>query len=186
MTRLEERLKKIAEADVAGLVDAEKSYGDSWKRRGGSGAFFVLARKWDRLENRVKNFHNDIFETIRLDTRREGAIDDVRDLRRYLMLVEDEMVETRQLPRQAQAKQILEGTVSITKVEDLPVRPVSFESPVGTSATPCQLCLVEPATLLCYGPNVATTATCAECWGDGAHDAPAHKAGFSNANELRT
>lgn len=96
-----DHLKAIAEEDVKGLQKAQQSYGDSWKRRGGVGAFMMLARKWDRLENRVKGEvvsldHStarpwDIFEHIRADDRAEGLIDDIRDLRRYLMLVEAEM-----------------------------------------------------------------------------------------------
>lgn len=103
-----EELDKIAAEDVAGLKLAQKSYGNSWKSRGGIGAFMMLARKWDRLENRVKRLGDilnlsrlgrpnlqaqpyDIFQHIACDQRAEGIIDDVRDLRRYLMLVEAEM-----------------------------------------------------------------------------------------------
>lgn len=104
-------LKRVAESDVVGLTKAEESYGDSWKRRGGTGAFMMLARKWDRLENRVKQRplikaqagagetvtdalgdSYDIFQHILADQRSEGIIDDIRDLRRYLMLVEAEML----------------------------------------------------------------------------------------------
>lgn len=104
MNNFLEHLDDIAGEDVAGLNKAQQSYGDSWKRRGGVGAFMMLARKWDRLENRVKtgikrhpNIQGedvtpyDIFEHIAADDRAEGLIDDIRDLRRYLMLVEAEM-----------------------------------------------------------------------------------------------
>lgn len=101
-------LNVIAQEDAAGLKKAYESYGPSWKQRGGVGAFMMLARKWDRLENRVKRaiggrFSSlrdrdiaavaayDIFGHIAADQRAEGVIDDVRDLRRYLMLVEAEM-----------------------------------------------------------------------------------------------
>lgn len=111
-------LDVIAQEDAAGLKKAYESYGPSWKQRGGVGAFMMLARKWDRLENRVKKFMPvgkvdlspepfkpgtvargiqrmiagyDIFSHIAYDERSEGIIDDVRDLRRYLMLVEAEM-----------------------------------------------------------------------------------------------
>ena len=47
-------LNGITHADITGLLKAERSYGDSWKKRGGVGAFMMLARKWDRLENQVK------------------------------------------------------------------------------------------------------------------------------------
>ena len=53
----------------------------------------MLARKWDRIENQVKQGHEyDVFQAIEKDTEPTGRIDDVRDLRRYLLLVEAEMV----------------------------------------------------------------------------------------------
>lgn len=73
------------------LVKAGESYGDSWKRRGGVGAFMMLARKWDRIENQTKKQGWDVFETIKHDPSSTGIIDDIRDLRRYLLLVEAEM-----------------------------------------------------------------------------------------------
>lgn len=86
-----QRVNTIAAEDVIGLRKAEESYGDSWKRRGGVGAFMMLARKWDRLEKQVKENGYDVFAAIEKDERSEGIIDDLRDLRRYLMLVEGEM-----------------------------------------------------------------------------------------------
>lgn len=84
-------LNDIGTEDAEGLKKAAESYGLSWKQRGGVGAFMMLARKWDRMENRVRNVGFDVFRAIIEDTRGEGVIDDVRDLRRYLMLVEAEM-----------------------------------------------------------------------------------------------
>jgi len=89
MSDLEKGLNGITSADIEGLVKAEQSYGDSWKKRGGVGAFMMLARKWDRLENHVKKYNYDIFEAVYDDLRPEGIIDDIRDLRRYLLLVEE-------------------------------------------------------------------------------------------------
>lgn len=111
-------LRKVADEDVAGLAKAQLSYGDSWKKRGGVGAFMMLARKWDRLEQQVQRtlspssvspgltavFEHvapgvtiaaaryDIFAHCECDPRTEGIIDDVRDLRRYLLLVEAELL----------------------------------------------------------------------------------------------
>ena len=82
---------KLSKEDVEGLDKAEKSYGDSWRQRGGIGAFMMLARKWDRLEKQVNEFGYDIFDAIDDDTRDEGILDDIRDLRRYLFLVEAHM-----------------------------------------------------------------------------------------------
>lgn len=85
-------LQDVADADVRGLLKARESYGDSWKQRGGVGAYMMLARKMDRLENQVKKHGYDVFEAFLADQRSEGIIDDIRDLRRYLMLVEAELV----------------------------------------------------------------------------------------------
>jgi hypothetical protein len=85
-------LEAVALADVSGLKEAEKSYGNSWKKRGGANSFFMLCRKFDRIERQVEKFHHDIFTAVLLDTRAEGIIDDIRDLRRYLMLVEAELL----------------------------------------------------------------------------------------------
>jgi len=81
----------IAQEDAEGLTKAQASYGNSWKQRGGVGAFMMLARKWDRMENRVARVGYDVFEAVIQDQRAEGVIDDIRDLRRYLMLVEAEL-----------------------------------------------------------------------------------------------
>lgn len=91
-----EHLDDVARDDANGLKAAQKSYGNSWKSRGGVGAFMMLARKWDRLENRVRKVVGsvsayDIFGHVIVDPRSEGVIDDIRDLRRYLMLVEAEL-----------------------------------------------------------------------------------------------
>ncbi len=86
------KVNEIAHEDVQKLHEAEKSYGNSWKQRGGVGAFMMLARKWDRIENQTQREKYDIFQTIRIDNREEGVIDDIRDLRRYLLLVEAEML----------------------------------------------------------------------------------------------
>ena len=85
-------IQQLADQEVDKLKEAEKSYGDSWRIRGGVGAFMMLARKWDRLEKQVTEHNYDIFKTAQLDTRPEGVIDDIKDLRRYLMLVEAEIL----------------------------------------------------------------------------------------------
>lgn len=110
-------LPEIAQADVAELNQKEREYGASWKKRGGVGAFMMLARKWDRLENMVDEMRHytpagaeptpithrgtyaagpyDIFSHV-IGSELEGGaaeslLDTVGDLRRYLMLVEAEM-----------------------------------------------------------------------------------------------
>lgn len=91
-----DQLESIAESDVANIEEKERAYGSSWKRRGGIGAFMMLARKFDRIEQRVSaevpgaQKHN-LFQHILADRRAEPLLDDIRDLRRYLILVEAEM-----------------------------------------------------------------------------------------------
>lgn len=85
------QLDKIAAEDAAGLKKAYESYGPSWKQRGGIGAAMMMLRKFDRMEQRLKKLNWDIFRAIIEDDRGEGIIDDVRDARRYLLLIEAEM-----------------------------------------------------------------------------------------------
>ena len=86
-----EQVGKLTVIDHVKLEEAEQSYGDSWKQRGGVGAFMMPARKWDRLEKQVTEQGYDIFQAIAYDGREEGILDDIRDLRRYLFLVEAEV-----------------------------------------------------------------------------------------------
>ncbi len=79
---------QLAQEDTQSLHRAEASYGDSWRKRGGVGAYMMLARKWDRLELQVEQHGYDVFKAVAQDQRQEGIIDDIRDLRRYLFLVE--------------------------------------------------------------------------------------------------
>ena len=52
-----EYVQKIVQEDVEALQKAEQSYGDSWKKRGGVGAYMMLARKWDRMEKQVEELN---------------------------------------------------------------------------------------------------------------------------------
>lgn len=81
-------LPGIAEDDINHLIRKEKKYKGSWKKRGGPGAFHMLARKIDRIENEVAEKGDDIFELCKDPDFRKN---EVGDLRRYLMLVEAEM-----------------------------------------------------------------------------------------------
>lgn len=109
--RLEDALRQVAAADVEGLVEARRLYGDSWKQEGGFSAFFNVKRKIDRLCQIVKgepyhvtNTHDrgsfaveryDIFKHMEVavyEKDKEGALDAVRDLRRYLALCEAELI----------------------------------------------------------------------------------------------
>lgn len=91
-------LGPVSSNDVSCLIDAERSYGDSWKRRGGVDSFAMLGRKWERIETALacqrtsisESAPFDIFEHIAASPEAGGLIDDVRDLRRYLMIIEAE------------------------------------------------------------------------------------------------
>ena len=89
-------INEICTIDCEELAEKEQSYGDSWKQRGGVGAFMMLARKWDRIENQCREEAGyDIFEVIAeqgIENNNGGIIDDIRDLRRYLLLVEQHMI----------------------------------------------------------------------------------------------
>lgn len=89
-----ERLQDIANTDVLVLLQKDASYGSSWKKRGGVGAFMMLARKWDRIENQVQRISDkwDILAAGKHYSDAEGILDDIRDLRRYLILVESEIL----------------------------------------------------------------------------------------------
>lgn len=90
-----EKLAEVLNDDHQVLIQKGASYGDSWKKRGGVGAYMMLCRKIDRIAEAVENpdqeHRYDIFAKVAHDNRAEGLIDDIRDLRRYLALVETEL-----------------------------------------------------------------------------------------------
>lgn len=100
-----EQLSDLASNDVKTLKLKDQSYGSSWKRRGGVGAFMMAARKWDRLENILgKDAKYDIFQQIVSELKKDiadGILDDIQDLRCYLLLIE---TEARRLAQQPDTK----------------------------------------------------------------------------------
>lgn len=82
-------ISQLCDEDVRVLEKKGKAYGSSWRNRGGVGAFMMLARKWDRIENQCKAQGYDIFRTLEsgIDLP-DSLLDDIRDLRRYLLLVD--------------------------------------------------------------------------------------------------
>lgn len=103
--RYREHIDQIAHADAVGVMEKDAEYGASWKRRGGVGAFMMAARKFDRLETAVERHGYDIFAAAIEDGRFESVLDDIRDLRRYLMLIEGEvLVRLRDLDKQPAAR----------------------------------------------------------------------------------
>jgi len=84
-----ENMGCIASHDVEVLRAKGRTYGDSWRKRGGVGAFMMLARKWDRIEQQCSAENYDVFEASCKSSEVDGLLDDIADLRRYLLLVED-------------------------------------------------------------------------------------------------
>ncbi len=72
--------------DIRVIREKDLHYGGSWCKRGGTTAFHMLVRKWDRIAVSLEN-HGNLSTAISVDVREEGLIDDVNDLRRYLILV---------------------------------------------------------------------------------------------------
>ena len=89
-----ERIIAFMSVLVDKLVNKNIEYNESWKKRGGTDSFFMLARKWDRIEEQVKRHGWNILEALKQDQREEGLIDDIMDLMGYLMLVVDEDSKT--------------------------------------------------------------------------------------------
>lgn len=91
------QLGAVQAADKANVVSKDRSYGASWKKRGGIGAFMMAARKWDRIEVMMQQRGYDIFAGIAEAAGDRQGIDgtvlaEIRDLRRYLTLIEAQMV----------------------------------------------------------------------------------------------
>lgn len=117
------RMRQIALNDVKVLAEKGKKYGDSWKKRGGIGAFMMLARKMDRMELAAADEGYDIFQAIEMDGWQEdGLLDDIADLRRYLFLVETHMRIEREDTNQL--RKHLETTFSEQSFEEYDKRKV--------------------------------------------------------------
>lgn len=80
------------EGDEKELRYKDAEYGSSWLARGGVGAFFVTARKADRIKTQLSRYDYDLAKIFSTDTRLEGIRDDIGDLRRYLILWECEAI----------------------------------------------------------------------------------------------
>lgn len=123
-------ISAVQAMDLAELLVKDKSYGASWKKRGGVGAFMMFARVWDRLEEIVTKhgawgggdkdaMPYDVFSWVTAENRgwkygdaqslahvgRDGTVlACIRDLRRYLTLAEAEMMQRRSIPVPASHK----------------------------------------------------------------------------------
>lgn len=110
----------VARRDVEELKIKNASYGESWKRRGGVGAFMMLARKWDRIETLLGYTGGGATFEHLLSVNPGNVLDDIGDLRRYFLLVEDEAVRLmKEQPDPAQPVDTLSPWRELAK-QDLP------------------------------------------------------------------
>lgn len=94
-TRYRGTLAKVAERDVLRVLEKDNAYGASWKKRGGVGAYMNVARKMDRLDTQLEMEGWDIFGVCcdqHILGVHDGILDDIADLRRYLLLVEADLM----------------------------------------------------------------------------------------------
>lgn len=109
---LAEKLDLLTSDISTTLVEKERTYQGSWKKRGGVGAFMMLARKWDRLENICEDYGYDVFaalgkiegvsETNKILGAADLTRDQVVDLIAYLLLVLSETDRFPALPGMAE------------------------------------------------------------------------------------
>jgi hypothetical protein len=97
---LERQILMIQETDLRVIEEKDATYKGSWHKRGGVGAFMMLARKWDRLEQIAQANGYDIFKVIaelnKYSHAEGGLYAEIGDLRRYLLLVEAFMAKQRE------------------------------------------------------------------------------------------
>jgi len=93
---LKDRITRLVEEDINRCVLGEAKYASSWRKRGGTGAFENVFRKVDRIAAAGERCGNDIFKCVLQNPASDGTIggkdsmlDDLRDLRIYLLLIED-------------------------------------------------------------------------------------------------
>jgi len=80
------------------VITKERTYRGSWMKRGGIGAFMMLARKWDRIEQFAKDHNYDIVEAYQATQHQpDGLHDDIDDLMGYLLLVKALMEDYREV-----------------------------------------------------------------------------------------
>lgn len=144
-----EYLDKISETDVKAVRHSDVQYNASWKARGGVGAYFVAIRKYDRLEARAKQAGYDVFEAVRTDLRPEGIIDDIRDLRRYLLLWEAELMNRGIIIPELPKNEPDYGSGNVSWQENFPGRLDRLENTSKEGEIPHQECLLEAAKLMC-------------------------------------
>lgn len=80
----EHNLVEQANQIVETVIANDTTYGTSWRKRGGVGAFMMMARKWDRIENLCRRYDWDLIRM--LADNRGNVRDDLQDLVGYALL----------------------------------------------------------------------------------------------------
>lgn len=130
-------IQPVAQGDVDQLQKKDREYGGSWLKRGGIGAFMMLARKWDRIETAMTQpvvlrpsepaaadmavSDYDVITRAVCDGREEGILDDIGDLRRYLLLIEAQIRVQLQAGRDRDEAALREAAAKLNS-QDAPTR----------------------------------------------------------------
>lgn len=86
--RYRDYLRNVALAIVELVLEKDKEYGASWKRRGGVGAAMNMLRKFDRIEEQLRPNGYDVFAALAKTTGQttEDIRDTLRDAVGYALL----------------------------------------------------------------------------------------------------
>lgn len=101
MMNLLDTLKDIFTRQATFIAEKDANYKSSWKQRGGIGAFFTIARPWDRFVAIAERENYNLFHIIQreqdagLDENTDGTLQAcIRDLHSYMALL---MAEAQQM-----------------------------------------------------------------------------------------
>lgn len=110
-----DHVKKLANDIADAVIRKDAEYGGSWLKRGGVGAYFVMIRKFDRLETQCRKFKFDILEAIQDQEPGEPLVDTIDDAIGYLLLIRSEAIE--RSGRRAVDAPELGGLKAVVKVD---------------------------------------------------------------------
>jgi hypothetical protein len=120
MPEYTKHIPAIASADAARVLKKDEEYGASWLKRGGVGAYFVMARKIDRLETQAARHGYDIFSALADLATGESLVDTIRDLRGYLLLIEAEAMVEGLLEAPGTTEAMVEGLLEAPGTTEAP------------------------------------------------------------------
>lgn len=119
----------LMRARVNELVDLaikkDASYGSSWKKRGGPGAFLTAVRKFDRLEAQVEKVGYDVFDVSVAPEDGESIDETLKDAINYclLILVERELI--RGVLGPLKTVHPLSAHIPPINTKDIPIQPAT-------------------------------------------------------------